>query len=424
MKQTRRQLGLSEQISLRFHQEMNGVCSVASVIKVGSLFDFMIFKKACHAVFLKHPLLRCVIENHDDIFYFNDKAHFDSIPIKQLNNDDDSRWEKEYSTDILNTFDTSQYCWRITLASDKINKTSHFIIAAIHSICDGKSLAWLLGEILYFYFLIKNNKKIETNSYELPAAMENCFRSKIAKHKTKEQANFVSSPWKLDKPYLKKQHSNKNIYRKLHKSILKNILAQCTQQQVSFTHLFIAAFAISLHKQKKIEHVFDCCLGFDLRGYANPKVENDIFAFYAQPLVLKMEYNCNSTLWQLAKICKQKTQAAIANFQLNDQNNPNLINELIHSWRQSINSGEAFMPPCLSNMGIIDDAFSKTKNHYKIEEYYFTVDQHNTPHGISVFFQTVNETCYFDFNFSAPSTNEQWANQLADNIIMLLSYSN
>ncbi len=161
-----RKMGFLEKNAILFQETTNDSTAIAAMIHLNNTLEYDIFLAAWKIMHTRHPMLRArkVGKNLDYSFRFD--VCFDAIKFKYLKSDTFDLIDHEYSRVINAHFDTQQSLWRSTLIT--FNQESYIIIGASHAISDGKSLSWLLGDLLRCMNEIELGKQPQVKSYPTP----------------------------------------------------------------------------------------------------------------------------------------------------------------------------------------------------------------------------------------------------------------
>ncbi|MCX7124065.1 MAG: hypothetical protein NTV32_10485 [Gammaproteobacteria bacterium] len=260
---------------------------------------------------------------------------------------------------------------------------------------------------------------INIDSRPLPQPLENIIDLAKFSNFTNTETSASAPSWHLEQAHDSEKHQNKNVFKKISPVNLNQLLSVCREHNVTFTHALTAAFALSLFEmRRKKDTLFDFYIAVDFRPYTNPVMTNHTLAFYAQPAVIKLALKDNLDLFEIAKDVQTQLLRAISAHKIESVDN---TENIITFWKTCIANQQPFISNCISNVGKIDDAFHDIAPYYTLEEYFFTVSQQNTPQGLAIFCSTLNDTCYFNFNFSFPAMSVNWVEQLVKKIFDSLS---
>jgi len=277
---------------------------MAVVCQIEKHIDFSLFKKAWDSLFLRHPLLQATRKIKEKNYYFEFNASFNDILIQHIKSKKQDDWQQILNQIISEPIDISQNFWRATLISSPNNLNSHIIFAADHSICDGISLGWLLGEFTRIIMALEKGKPVSKDSYPIPPAVDEMVDYS---HFTPSSQPKMPEPTyhHFDEPCTLETAQNNIIFRKVGKKDLIAVLSKCKKYNVTFTHFMIAALAKSVYKTKnQKEGVFNIPYSISLRKFTQPKTNHNILMDCAGSSSIQLSLKSQQTLWKLATQAK------------------------------------------------------------------------------------------------------------------------
>lgn len=415
---TSRKLGTIEKMALIRHDYANGTSSCSAMLKIRQDIDFETFKAAWHIQFDRHPMLRATIRKTDADYYFDFNAKFSNIPCKNLITNNFFDIENEFSRRINSHFDTKNYLWRTTLVNMPNKKCSYLVIGISHVISDGRSISWLLGDLLRLIKELKQGATPNRTSYEMTPAIDDLL-----------PANYFNEDYKLAKPLRKpllfetdvtsNEIIPKNIFRKINAEQFIKFYDACHANKVTINSALFAAMAQSLAKLQN-DNEKDVCLNFafSLRSFAKPQIPNRTCAFYAN-MTAFIQRVWENSFWEIAKEAQEKGLLALKNFKLMKADKHESFCHYADLVNSCLQKKEFFAQSTLTNVGKIDEAFFGCEE-FGLEDLYFTILNKGVTQ-IIVIAVTLDNKLYLNFNYPSPVTSEQTINKFVDTFMQCLS---
>lgn len=407
---TVREMGFLEKIATLFQETASDSTCVAIMIGLDNSIDFDQFKAAWRVMFARHPMLRARKIGENLAWSFKFDVNFDEINIKHSKARTFHDVDIEYSQVINRTFDTRKHLWRATLA--EVGDKSYIIVGASHAISDGKSLSWLLGDLLRCIIELEAGKQPDTTSYPVPEPFYKIINRKFFTPPAQPPAfpeqilSFEGSP-SVTPPV------SKNRYQIIEPKQLRQLVANCKQHNVTITSALTAALAQTIFNTitpNKREIIFSVAV--DMRPYTEPRVAERVLAFYAHQIMFILERNPKISFWELAQHAMQQYRSALKEYNLISPDDHATIQELKQAALDAIANQQCFIPYTLSNVGIVDAAF-KDCERFNIKDFFFTV-QNQLLFNFIVFASTINERLCLNFNYCDPVISDKTMDGLID----------
>lgn len=413
-----RKMGALEKLTIIINDQAAGSTAVSAMLKVNAQIEFKLFKKAWHILFQRHPLLRATKRVQEKDYFFDFNADFSNIPIKHLQTEVFSEVEHEYGKKILMSFDLSHYFWRATLVTMKQECCSYVIFGAPHTICDGKCISWLFGDLLRIILDFQKGIIPNTNSFPIPPAIDKILdKTKFLPAKDTEASSTNSMPF--EKEATLNSASSENLLRVLEEGDLEKLLAACRRHGATLTSAFNAALALSiLGAQEEQNDNITLSIAFSLRPYTKQPVSDRDMAFYAHQLSFNLDPHASCDFWDLALQAKKKSMQAISEYTLLSEDDYELFDKIAVSIQDNIQQKQFFIPYTISNVGVIDDAFVGCET-FGMGDFYFTV-RNQSIFVFTIFMATIHHKLYLNFNYSSPAMSKETATKLASRVFYYL----
>jgi NRPS condensation-like uncharacterized protein len=298
-----RQLGTEERIVWSYSQ-LRPIHFVLSAHIIGSLHHAGL-QQALSQVQQRHPLLNVKLTlDRDEIPWFINAAA--PIPVRLVERHSEQQWQQEVERELANPLDWNQApLIRVVLLQGQ--DASDLIITCDHTIADGRSVVFLLQDILrsmscpdrplaalsqhppYEQLTPKFEQKIPAPS----------FKPSLATAKTKPSIPNNSLPrlqaWSL--------------------SIAETtaLVSACKEAAITVHHMICAAFLLAIrHTQDRdwAEAIpLKCLSPIDIRRFL-PALAENVGAYFTYHLVID-QVDSDSSLWELARSIKTQLDQKI-----------------------------------------------------------------------------------------------------------------
>ena len=417
MNNKQRKIGFLERIPLIFQETANGSTQVGALIKIDHSISYPLFLQAWEVLFARKPLLRARVkaEKNNHLFMFD--VNFSDIEIKHILSNELSDMQSEYSQSITRLLDSQRSLWRTTLITAPKSNTSYIAFGGTHSICDGKSLSWLLGDLLRIIQQLQNNQIPHIKSDPIPEPLDTILDTKLFSPPS-EPEEAPDCTLKFEQSVTGKQVISRDILRIIEPEQFTMLLASCRQHQVTITAALLTAMAQAFKEHYATEKS-PCpfSIALNLRPYTKTKVADSILAFYAHQIMFEIDLS-NNDFWKTCHKTLVTYNQEIKKYALGASDDESIFEGLTTATLDKIEKEEFLVPPTLSNVGVIDEAFSNCGD-YQVSEFYFTV-QNQLLFNIILFAATLNNSLCLDFNYCEPVLSQKTVNFIADRTIEII----
>ncbi len=404
-----RPMGFLEKTSFLIHEGAEASTSISVLLKVQGALSFDIFKLAWGIMFKRHPLLHATIRKAGWGYFFDFNAVFEDIPLKEINTRNFDLIEQEYSEEIVKPFKISHYLWRATLVKESDTRF-YILFGGLHTICDARSISWLLAEFLTVATDLSQQKTPVSDAYPIPPAYDDLIdRSRFCPTQEVPEAETLF----FQSPVLPQDSRSHNILHALTPKQSASLLQRCRDHGVTITSALCAAFALAIFAAK-LKHApnLNMWTAFDLRPYTQQKTEQSVLAFYAHMLPFKLDLSNDPSFWDVAKQAITRYGKAIKAYQFGSLEDDASCEALTEGIQTHIQNAQFFVPYAVSNAGVLDAAFAKCDPHFKPEEFYFTV-MNRALFGYLIFADSLNGRLFLNFNFTVPALASSTGEKLA-----------
>ncbi|XEO75239.1 hypothetical protein WKT22_00255 [Candidatus Lokiarchaeum ossiferum] len=265
----------------------------------------------------KHILLRVKIEKIDNQYYFLEDSNIE-IPFITGEYAEDGNWIRSIQLLIKKSFNfqKSPLLQIVFLKSQSHNQVK-LILIADHAICDGKSVVYLLKDIL----LSIEGEKIGFLMHP-PEMKENMF-PKNARLNSIEKfvLKKMNAKWK-DQKILFDQQDFECIFEGFWKNInyeinvlefnqtdTQNLISYCKQNHIS-VNSFITAVILRAHLEilgNQDEYYGNINTAVNVREYTKPKISEHL-GLYARGIDISYKYDLNQTFIKNVKVIQEKVR--------------------------------------------------------------------------------------------------------------------
>ena len=273
----------------------------------------------------KHPLLGVRIHLDDDSTGWFIEDHVPEIPLEIKPRATDEDWIEVATKELKQSFatETGPLMRMVLLQSSDV---SDLIITAHHSIGDGRSLVYLIRDLMnYLGHPDWEQKPLRV----MPIAPEACLPSSVSvgwfKRFIIKRINRKWLPKGISFDEKDYQELHKTFWQKHHASIVRwelppsqttVLVTRCRQEQVTVNSALYTAF---LKAQQQIqgsshEYLHNILVPVDFRDRLTKPV-GEAVGFYVSVVTFKFKANRKLPFWEMARTIDQKTRK-----QLTDKN--------------------------------------------------------------------------------------------------------
>lgn len=292
----------------------NPLSNVAVAVRIKGLVSVEKFRNAINRAAILHPLLSSrVLYDKDNIAWFHND-NVPEIPFRVVKLKNENQWleEMRYENKIPFKLFEGPLIRFVLIKSPEV---SEFMVYCQHAICDGRSLVYLLKDIL----ALSVEPETNTASLLLPPLLSSDDLSSLNTSKGYRKSfselviNVMNKKWKEDAMTFDQEDFN-NIHKaywqehdyrieliELSKEQTMNITAKCRQHGVTVTAALGAAFLKAHYElcgafnknQKTV------ALPIDLRNRMKDPVSKTL-CFYVSRIMFKYNYSSKESFWENA----------------------------------------------------------------------------------------------------------------------------
>lgn len=411
-----RKMGFFEALMIRMHEQLQGHGSVATTTRVKGTISFSDFKQALNLLFERHPPLRATAYAKNNAYYFNFNAQFNNIPITFVQTDDKHVPHQLLTQEAAQPFELSKYLWRAYLVSN--NDHEHdIVLGCSHAISDGMSLANLNSEILVAIQDTQSNQLFSLPRLPLLPSMEALITNKNTSNEIEEHAESVNILHLKNKYNIDNAHSC-SIIRTLKPAQMNKITQACREYQITINSaLNIALFKALMESQELKELNAPIFNAVNVRPMSEGKIKQENLGGYASNIEIKISCKETSDFWELTKKFNATLSAALINQDILIPINPDISNldRVIKLMKEK--RDQQIFPlqyAVLSNLGKIDNLFSKISANHSVQDFRFTILNPAAVYGVNLFVSTLENKMNLVFTFTEPMSDINWIEKLAD----------
>jgi NRPS condensation-like uncharacterized protein len=292
-----RQLGANERITWSYQQLRPMHFSVVGTI-IGEILPSEL-KRALEKAQQKHLLLgvKVGLDEARNPWFTEGSA---KIPVRVIKREDSKQWRKEIEEELSRPFNTGEApLIRVSLIQGEC--ICELILTCDHTIGDGKSVLFLLRDILQY---------IGTPDQPVIVLPPRQSYEKILQGGESETA-YPSE--KLSQMKIKPkfpENSRPNLYAwLLDESETKTIINRCKKEGITVHAGICAAFLLSIAESQPTKKILKCLTPVNIRA-ALPGVEDD-FGYYFTTVNTEHPLTPNLSIWDLSRSVKSQIDEAI-----------------------------------------------------------------------------------------------------------------
>ncbi|MEO0685707.1 MAG: condensation domain-containing protein, partial [Cyanobacteria bacterium J06649_11] len=355
--------------------------NVVMVAQINGLVSREQLKAAVIKARQKHFLLGIRVSLDKDSAGWFTQKEVPEIPVEVIPRFTNEDWIQTTIEELKRTFST-QTGPLIRFLLLKSPEVSDLIVTAHHSICDGRSLVYLIRDIMVY--LSNPEQDVETPQV-IPVVVEDCLPSSV-------MGSFLYRliVKRINRKWMRKGiFFNDNDYKDLHQTFWQNnkvsilsweltepqtstLVSRCRQEQVTINSALYAAFiAAQNHIQGNSQpYLQNIMVPVDFRSWLRKPV-GEAIGFYASAVMFKQKYHPKKSFWDMARIIDKKIKQHLTNkniFQGQKLNllSPSLMDGLVFAKQGKLNDKMAlnllkkkgldklFVGIVISNLGKID----------------------------------------------------------------------
>lgn len=413
-----RKMGFLEKLGSLNNDRMQGTTNCNAILKINGTIDFSLFKQAWEILFQRQPMLRATQRIVGSDLFFDFNAEFNNISIKHIKTDDFKIVEQEYNCDIVKLYDLNNYYWQSTLVSMTNNNSSVIILGISHAISDGLSISWLLGDLLRIIIELNAGKKPDISSLPVAEPMDILLdRERFNNPQPALTPEPIIEAVSFHHPTTAANSRSENLFRLLEPEVQKKFLIHCRQNQTTVSSMLCAALALSLYTLGYGKNPYlNLAIAFNLRDYFTHKIPDRLLGFYAHMSSFNLDILTNEDIWSLSRRIKLKIQKVLREY-VYPVDDPEIFEGIYQDWEKSIASQKFYSTYCISNLGVVDEAFKGIDPHYIIESFYCAVSDKMAIFPILLVAIGIHNKLCLDFNFCTPAFDKDAMEAIADRVV-------
>lgn len=185
-----RALGLWETFKAITHDACLGFETMSISTQIQGPIDISLFTKALEFVYDRHPLLQAIIQEKEDVYYYQFNT-FKDIPIQFQKGVSEEIFQHSFLDAANASLEPGKYLWKVNVFYT--NNRAIFTIIMHHSPCDGRSMTNIVDDILYAYTCYLDNKTPNRPNLPLLPATEHLAIKNISLERyLKQRAELVA----------------------------------------------------------------------------------------------------------------------------------------------------------------------------------------------------------------------------------------
>jgi len=265
----------------------------------------------------RHALLavRVAIDEDDTAWYMSEGVP--EFEVRTIPRETDDQWIETAINECRTSFDIAAGPL-VRFALVKSPQRSELVICGHHAICDGKSMTYLIRDILQY--LTEPDKKVEVlpvpppitaDTVESPPRLNfiarwflRLFNWKWAKKKIKFDASDLK---RLHELFWEKNAGLNVLAWELSETETEALVSRCRKENVTVNSALWTAFLAAQHNIQEDRKPFRSQSGLAISTRDKLKVPvGEAFGFYASSLSTRLEYDSKMTFWDAARSIHEK----------------------------------------------------------------------------------------------------------------------
>lgn len=301
----------------------NPLSNVATTVRIRGSVPEERLRNAINKATILHPLLssKVIYDKDNTAWFHNDNVP--EIPFRVVKWKDENQWQEELAYENKIPFKLFEGPL-IRFVLIKSPEVSDFMVYCQHAICDGRSIKYLIRDIL----TLAVEPKMEANPLLLPPLLSSEGLSSLNSSKGYQKSllkfiiNGMNSKWERDMmtfdqedfDNIHKAYWQEHEYRieciELSREQTMNFTAKCRQQGVTVTAALGTAFLAAHYELcgsfKKNQKTV--ALPIDLRNRTKVPA-SEVLCLYISRIMFKYKYSPKESFWQNVR----KFNAAVKN---------------------------------------------------------------------------------------------------------------
>ena len=404
--------------------------NIVTISRIKGIIAEELLRQALDIIQSRHPLLNSRIVAKKNSFFF--EAGADKISLSAVKKQHIQQWEEVVVKELNQKINSDKSLLRVTLINfEEEENICYFITNIHHAIADASSCIQLHSEIL------TNCQKITEGKIETHIIRLNQLPS-IYKFIPKEFSNFTERignilyllrlklqlirykpiTLKFEKSVPIESRSCGMIHRKLDSELTARLLEVCRKQKTTVQATLGAAMLFAVAKKNNNQsknHYFSFRSSINLRPRLQPQLNNEHLGAIASAILSFHDFQVNDNFWDLARDIKLKLEKGLVN---GDAFRQILVfKSIMKSFLQ--NPYQSAVSAALTNIGRI-----KIPHNYgqlELEEISFVPAQAAFGGVFAAAVSTFRGNILFNFMFSQPSISYETVENLADEMIYIIS---
>ena len=424
-----RELAAHEQ-AMEILNHLAASLNIVTISRVKGIIGEELLRQALDMIQSRHSLLNSRILAKKNSFYF--EAGADKISLLVANKQLLKQWEEVVVKELNQKINIDKNLLRVTLVNFEEEENICYLITTIHhAIADASSCIQLHSEILANCQKIIEGK-VQTNVNQLaqlPSIDKLIPKSfhgvtgKIANAlyllRLKLQLKrYKPTTLNFEKTAPLEFCSCGMVHRKLESKLVKRLVEVCRQQKTTVQAALGAAmlFAVAEKTNNQGEnHYFSFRSSINLRQRLQPQISSDNLGAIASAVLSFHNFQVNDNFWDLARDIKLKLEKGLANGEAFRQ---------IFTFKSIMkyflkNPYQSAVSAALTNIGRIN--IPHNYGQLELEEISFVPAQAAFGGVFAAAVSTFRGNILFNFMFSQPSISYETVENLADEMIYIIS---
>ena len=333
----------------------------------------------------------------------------------------EDQWLARSEDEMFTDFD-GDYLWRGVLLSQPDGTDHDLCFFFHHCVSDGLSNAYMVRDLLEYYCLLAEGKEPEPAAEPLlPPVDEMLMDTSSDEVPVLEWEQLEQTAWPIMNYAPLEQRRTRLICQELPREQLEILVGHCRQEGTSINGLLMAVLlqSMALEWFGDFEHTrhLKGTSAISLRPVCDPPVASKSFGCYAMALETIYSFHLHTSVWDLARQCKQRLtdqieQKKAAGFLAPDFTEAQLQEFISSAFGQVDRSRIHPGGVGLSNLGALP--FDRQIGPFELTSMYFTSAQTTGYYAMTPNFIGLNGSLFCSFNYCEPLVSKEAARRIAD----------
>ncbi|MEO1430538.1 MAG: condensation domain-containing protein [Cyanobacteria bacterium J06633_8] len=424
-----RELTVHEQ-SMEILNNLAASFHIVTISRIKGLLNEELLRQALDTTQERHPFLNARIVEKSNSFWFESAA--DKIPLLVVHKQHQQQWEEVVIEELNKKINSEKNLLRVTLITLEAENICYLITVIHHSISDASSCIQLHSELLTYCQNIVEGKaetqvhrlsqlpsiyKLIPKSFQgITGAISNIFYLLNLKLRL-SRYQPITIGFENSVPIQSRRCGM--VHRKLDSELTRRLVEVCRQNQTTVQAALGAAMLFAVAKNNKFSQTKNNYFSFrssvNLRGRLQSKISNEHLAAMASAVVSFHAFQVNDNFWDLARDIKHKLEKGLTRGDGFRQ--LLMFKTIMKSFLKK--PYQSAVSAALTNIGRVK--IPHNYGQFELEEISFVPAQSAFGGIFAAAVSTFRDKMLLNFMFSQPSISTKTIENLADDMICIIS---